>query len=271
MKLHNRLIKTGFWTDADIIKALPPEGRLFFVGLWVIADDSGCVEDDPFAFKVLVFPGDANITAEMLEGYRDVLVREGKLIPYEVGGKKCLYIKNFHKHQTLKNCPPPEVPLPPWIRWEPFESNPRAGKYVVLEDVLQSSYGHLMNVLQNSYDGLTNVLQVSSNLTKPNLTEHNINKQNTQEGEVQEGKPKDERETPPPPPKGGPPVGLRPPSVYVCEPDDSEDEEDGPVKGVFGQTLRDRLKNRDFAKEDAEYFATLHKRVRRPSFLTSTM
>lgn len=133
------------------------------MGLVQLADDSGCLEDSPFAFKIQLFPSpvDADITTDVIEGWRDELVEAGKLVRYESAGKQCLYILNFHKHQVLKNCPTPDVPLPPWLQWEPYKSNERSGKYIVNEDVLTK-------FLQGSYSSLTDVLQSSSNLTKPN-------------------------------------------------------------------------------------------------------
>ncbi len=47
MKLHNRQIKAAFWVDTDMIRNFSLEERLFYIGLWQLADDSGCVENDP--------------------------------------------------------------------------------------------------------------------------------------------------------------------------------------------------------------------------------
>jgi hypothetical protein len=157
VRLHNRQIKASFWTDPDILQ-WPREKRWFYIGLAQLADDSGCLENSPFAFKIQLFPSpvDADITIETIEKWCNELVEAGKLVRYQADGKPCLYIKNFHKHQTLKNCPAPDVPLPPWLQWVPFKSNDRNGKYVVNEDALTK-------FLQVSYKVLTNDLQPSSN------------------------------------------------------------------------------------------------------------
>jgi len=152
MRLHNRQVKAAFWTDTDLIRLLDIPGRMFYQGLWQLADDSGCLEYDVLAFKIHLFPADAIITIEVIEQWVKKLIEAKKIIPYEAEGKKCLYLKNFHKHQTLKNCPSPEVPLPPWVAWEPYQSNDRQGKYIINENVLT-------NFLQDSY----NQLQSSSN------------------------------------------------------------------------------------------------------------
>lgn len=189
MKLHNRQIKASFWTDPDLLQ-WSRDKRWFYMGLVQLADDSGCLEDSSFAFKIQLFPSpvDADITTDIIEKWRDEMAEAGKLIRYKSAGKQCLYIANFHKHQVLKNCPAPDVPLPPWLQWEPYKSNERSGKYIVNEDVLTK-------FLQGSYSSLTDDLQSSSNLTKPNLTRTKLELEQegglgeTSEGEHGETKP----------------------------------------------------------------------------------
>ncbi len=154
MHLHNRRIKATFWNDPDLLQ-LPRDMRWFYEGLAQLADDSGCLEDSPFAFKLHLFPSplDSDITVEVLTEWRDKLIQANKLIPYEVNGKKCLFIFNFHKHQSLKNPEQPEVPLPEWITWKSYKSNPSAGKYVV-------NYEVLSNFLDTSYEVLTPFFQI---------------------------------------------------------------------------------------------------------------
>lgn len=159
MRLHSRLVKEGFWTDTELIRELPLEGRLFYLGLIQLADDSGCLENDVMAFKILLFPGDPNITEDLLEEFCKKLVRMGKLTKYLSVNKECYYLKNFHKHQTIKNPSPPEVPLPPWIKWEPYKSNPRAGKY---------SIGNVSDFCKKSVSKVSDsdILQSSSNINR---------------------------------------------------------------------------------------------------------
>ena len=136
MRLHNRLIKASFWNDPDTLQ-WPREQRWFYMGLAQLADDSGCVEDSPFAYKLLLFPSplDADITIEKLTDWRNRLVECGRAVPYAIGGKTYLFLKNFHKHQTLDKPTPPSkasIPLPPWITWEQGDSR-RRSKYAVRE------------------------------------------------------------------------------------------------------------------------------------------
>jgi hypothetical protein len=131
MKLHNRQIKASFWVDTDMIRNFTLEERLFYIGLWQLADDSGCVENDPYAFKLFLFPLNEEVTIETLVSWTQKLIEKQKLISYQSQGKDGLFLANFHKHQTIKNPQPPEVPLPPWITWKPYKSNPRTGRYEI--------------------------------------------------------------------------------------------------------------------------------------------
>lgn len=169
MRLHNRQVKADFWRDTEIISAFSIPGRMFYQGLWHLADDSGCLENDILSFKLHLFPLDNDITPDIIQEWVDKLIQMGKAIPYEAEGKKCLYLKNFHKHQTLKNPAPPTVPLPPWITWQPYRSNSRAGKYIIgeitdekppVEDIRQPEEEP---DLQPSYNVLTDDLQSPSN------------------------------------------------------------------------------------------------------------
>lgn len=134
MRLHNRQIKAAFWNDPDLLQ-WRRDMRWFYVGLWQLADDSGCLEDSPFAFKVHLFasPLDEDVTTEVLAGWRDQLVELGKLVPYMAAGKRCLFLVNFHRHQTLDNPTPPNkatIPLPSWLEWcEEFNEDGKRQRY----------------------------------------------------------------------------------------------------------------------------------------------
>jgi len=132
MKLHNRQIKASFWTDPDLLQ-WPRDKRWFYEGLIQLADDSGCLEDSPFAFKLHLFPSpvDADITVERITEWVNELVEQRKLVRYVAEGKQCLYLTNFHKHQSLRSPAEPEVPLPPWIKYTPSPKSRRSGTYVV--------------------------------------------------------------------------------------------------------------------------------------------
>jgi len=151
VRLHSRQLRADFWDDSGLAQ-LPLVARMLFQGTWALADDSGCLEDDPLAFKIKLFPSplDADITVERLASCRDLLVNAGMLVPYEAGGKRLLYVHHFHKHQKLRNPSPPDVPLPPWVTWIPAPSNPRTGRYEIADDVLTSYLHRLTGGLQSA-------------------------------------------------------------------------------------------------------------------------
>lgn len=178
MRLHDRKIRGEFWQDTELIKSLDIAGRMFFIGLFQMAEDSGCLINDCMLMKMALFPMDDAITIDQITAYRDKLLLIKKLVAYQANGKNCLFIRNFHKHQTLKNCPPPSVPLPPWVEFEPYEKNPRQGKYVVNDGILnqfligrlRSSYTYLTVNLRRSYGRLTLRLRSSSNQEPRTIT-----------------------------------------------------------------------------------------------------
>lgn len=160
MKLHNRLVKAAFWTDTDLIRQFSRDERLFYQGLWQLADDSGCLNNDPWAFKLHLFPLDSDILPETLADWTQKLIDAGKLVPYRCGTKPCLFVLNFSKHQTIHNASAPEVPLPEWISWQTYESNGRAGHYLVDVCKAPPSYIPLTPCLQVADAGLTTGLEV---------------------------------------------------------------------------------------------------------------
>lgn len=167
MRLHSRIILPDYWSDSDTARWVR-DMRQFYIGLWQCADDAGCVEYDAYSFTMLLYssPMDKDITIETLEGWLAMMIYQQKVIPYLNGGKWYLFLKNFHKHQRMKNPCPPEVPLPSWVTWVPYESNPRAGKYEV-------SYNLLTDFLQSSYtkDGIPASVEFKKTISYTFLTE----------------------------------------------------------------------------------------------------
>jgi len=107
------MVKAEFWTDPELLR-WPLAKRLFYQGLWAVAEDSGCLEDDPFGWKLQLFPSpiDSAVTVELLTDWRDELVAAGKLFRYEADGKCYLYIRTFHQHEHPRNPQRPDLPLP---------------------------------------------------------------------------------------------------------------------------------------------------------------
>jgi hypothetical protein len=197
MKLHNRQIKAAFWVDTDMIRNFSLEERLFYIGLWQLADDSGCVENDPYAFKLFLFPLNEEVTIDILNDWTAKLIEKNKLIPYHTQGKDGLYLTSFHKHQTIKNPQPPEVPLPPWITWKPYKSNPRTGRYEIDDPQDHQEIHHPQEIqrLKDTQETQDSFLSSDTFLTpclqdqyKENL---NRNKKGKEEGRDCQGKGED--------------------------------------------------------------------------------
>lgn len=154
MKLHNRIIKATFWRDPELLQ-WPRDKRWFYLGLIQLAEDSGCLENSPFAFKIELFPSplDSDITLDLLNQWVQELIEDGKLIPYEANGKQCLYLTNFHKHQSLRSPSPPDTPLPDWIQWQPGETPRSAGKYIIGDptQTVTSPYGDRTVTVSSPY------------------------------------------------------------------------------------------------------------------------
>ena len=116
-RLRNRIVKADFWTDPELLR-WPLAKRVLYQGLWAFAEDSGCLEDDPFGWKLSIFPSpvDSDITVDLLTEWRDDLVASGKLYRYEADGKHYLFIRTFHQHEHPRNPQRPDLPLPEWLK-----------------------------------------------------------------------------------------------------------------------------------------------------------
>ena len=125
------MIRGSFWTDPDVLQ-WPLGEQLLFIGLWQLADDSGCLEHSPLAIKVMLFPLKEEITLTVISSWIAQLITAGKLVPYTVDGRQYLYLRKFHDHQLLRSPGRPDVPLPPWIAYLPGEKLHKCGSYRIL-------------------------------------------------------------------------------------------------------------------------------------------
>ena len=88
-----RSIKHDFFLDSKIAKKQPLV-RLFFIGLWCLADKEGRLEEDPDRLKLQVLPYDKISVENCLAAlHPDFIIR------YQLGHKRYIQIKNFVKHQ----------------------------------------------------------------------------------------------------------------------------------------------------------------------------
>lgn len=93
--MRARNIKPGFWKNEDLVD-LAFEHRLLFIGLWMLADREGRLEDRPKRIKMELFPCDnVNVEAGLQE-----LCGLGLLERYESQGVKVVLITKFSEHQS---------------------------------------------------------------------------------------------------------------------------------------------------------------------------
>jgi len=99
----SRIIKPGFFKNEYLVE-LPFEYRLLFVGLWMLADSEGHLEDRPKRIKMELFPAD---DVDVDRGLNE-LARYGFIDLYkcEEDDVRVISIPNFSKHQTPSpfNC-----------------------------------------------------------------------------------------------------------------------------------------------------------------------
>jgi len=81
--------------NEDIIE-LPYEARLLFIGLWILADREGRLENRPKKIKMSLFPADDINVSEQL----DNISKFGFIELYNADGIDVIQIINFVKHQN---------------------------------------------------------------------------------------------------------------------------------------------------------------------------
>lgn len=92
--MRARNIKPGFFRN-DQLAEVAPEARLLFIGLWLMADREGRLEDRVKRIKMEVFPADNYDVDELLA----TLVASELIQRYEVDNKQIIQVVNFAKHQ----------------------------------------------------------------------------------------------------------------------------------------------------------------------------
>jgi hypothetical protein len=91
-----RNIKPATMTNEQLAE-LEPLTRLLFIYLWMLADREGRLEDRPkrIAAEALAYDRAADVGAML-----DDLQRAGFIARYVAGGKACIQVLSFAKHQT---------------------------------------------------------------------------------------------------------------------------------------------------------------------------
>jgi len=92
---RSRNIKPGFFVN-DELSEIEPIGRLFFIGLWTVADYQGRLEFRPKKLKAELLPYDECNINEIVKNLFD----SGFIAIYTVQGRQYIEISNFTKHQN---------------------------------------------------------------------------------------------------------------------------------------------------------------------------
>ena len=109
-----RNIKPGFFTNEELVD-IDPLGRLLFIGLWMLADREGRLDDRPKKIKMEIFPCDNCDVDSLLSQLHD----KGFILRYEANEEKYIQIVNFSKHQNPhRNEKPSEIPAPTIVKEE---------------------------------------------------------------------------------------------------------------------------------------------------------
>jgi len=106
---RTRTLKHSFFTN-EVLGEQPPLLRLFFQGLWCLADREGRLLDRPRRMKAEILPYDKASGDAML----DLLHALGFVQRYEIEGERYVQILAFTKHQRPhSNEAPSVIPAPP--------------------------------------------------------------------------------------------------------------------------------------------------------------
>lgn len=107
-----RTIKPEFWRDPDSTGRWSADLKLFYIGMWMVADDDGrfAWEPDLIAADLFPFERGANVKALL-----EKLVQGGQVVRYEHGGRSYGWLRNFAKHQKINRPTPSRLPPPPLV------------------------------------------------------------------------------------------------------------------------------------------------------------
>ena len=97
-----RVVRPDFWSD-DTLGRLPDPARLFYIGLWCLADDAGWLEWRPAQIGATLYPYKAAQRRERdVEAWGELLVQSKRLVRHECG---CAFIPTLTKHQRQGGNP----------------------------------------------------------------------------------------------------------------------------------------------------------------------
>jgi len=106
-----RTIKPEF-PQSESIGRLTRDGRLCFILLWTLADDSGRLRGNSRMLASLLYPYDDDAKQHM-DGWIAELERQECVVRYQVDGETFIEICNWLKHQKIDKPSPSKIPSIP--------------------------------------------------------------------------------------------------------------------------------------------------------------
>lgn len=104
---RERTLAPGFFTN-HLLANCPPLTRLFFQGIWTLADFDGCFAWDPEGLAMKLLPrDDFDPQAALVR-----LERDGFIKSFEADGRRFGYITKWHDHQDPHPMEKPVCPRP---------------------------------------------------------------------------------------------------------------------------------------------------------------
>jgi len=129
-----RSIKPGFFKNEGLAD-LHPQARLLFMGLWMLADREGRLEDRPKRIKAELFPYERADVDALLQSLADST--EKFIIRYKVDGEGYIQITNWARHQNPHHMEPASViPAPAGLmnRYHHSPISPKQRARIYLRD-----------------------------------------------------------------------------------------------------------------------------------------
>jgi hypothetical protein len=121
--------------DPELLK-LSRDIRLFFSYLLMSADDAGNFDGDELKVKMETFPGDGDVTVEIVQNWLLELTKgnrkRGFVIPYcgdkDDGDRIYYHVRQFQKHQPIPHPTAPSYPLFPGQSYT-YHKRDKGGKW----------------------------------------------------------------------------------------------------------------------------------------------
>jgi len=103
-----RSIKPDFW-KSETVAGLPFEARLFFIGLWNLADDYGRFRAHPKIVRGELLPFDDDAPVDR---WLEQIADAGLIVLYEVDGTRYGWVRGFSEHQKIDRRAASRLPEP---------------------------------------------------------------------------------------------------------------------------------------------------------------